>query len=303
MTKWPHVPVLLRETVAALAPREGGVYVDCTVGAGGHSEAILQAADCRVIGLDRDQSALAIAHERLAPFAARFVGVHAPFANLENVLDNLGVDVVDGIMADIGVSSLQLDTPERGFSFRAAGPLDMRMDTSAGSPASELINHEEEAELARCIATFGEERHAKRIAGIIVRGRPWSDTATLAAAIAAGVPSGGSFARIHPATRTFQALRIRVNDELGQLERLLEVAVRRLAPGGVLAVITFHSLEDRIVKRFIARESGRDAERDPYGNPLGTPRFGRPGPSITAPPDDPNPRARSARLRTAVRLS
>lgn len=299
---WPHVPVLLHEVVAALQPREGGVYVDCTLGAGGHTEALLNAASCRVIGLDRDADALSVARCRLQGVGARFVGVHAAFAKLDEVLDNMGVSVVDGVLADLGVSSLQLDTPGRGFSFRNAGPVDMRMDTSAGPTAADLVNHWDEAELVACIRTLGEERWAKRIAAAIVQGRPWHDTLALASAIEAAVPAVARGGRIHPATRTFQALRMTVNAELDQLERLLDAAVARLKPGGRLAIISFHSLEDRVVKQFLARESGKTLPRDPYGNPIGTPRLGHPGPSITPSPDDPNPRSRSARLRTAVRL-
>lgn len=305
MSRWPHIPVLLSEVVTALAPKSGEVLVDCTLGMGGHSEALLQAADCTVIGVDRDVQALQIARERLAPFGDRFIPVHGAFGDLAEILsqqvDRLGSSGVDAVLADLGVSSLQLDTPGRGFSFRAAGPLDMRMDTSAGQAAADLLNHWDESQLATCIASQGEERHARRIARLIVQGRPWTDTLALADAIAAAVP-GGRSSRIHPATRTFQALRISVNDELGQLERLLPAATAHLRPGGRLAIISFHSLEDRIVKRFLAKESGRDAERDPYGNPLGTPRLSRLS-SVTSSPDDPNPRARSARLRTAVRLS
>jgi 16S rRNA (cytosine1402-N4)-methyltransferase len=305
---WPHIPVLRDEVVAALAPRDGEVFVDCTLGMGGHTEALLQAADCTVIGVDRDPAALQIAQSRLSAFGARFRPVHGSFGDLAEILaehgawgvDREGGSGVDGILADLGVSSLQLDTPGRGFSFRAAGPLDMRMDTSAGQRAADLLNHWDESQLGTCIASLGEERHARRVARLIVQGRPWSDTLVLAEAIAAAIP-GGRASRIHPATRTFQAIRIAVNDELGQLERLLPVAVEHLLPGGRLAIISFHSLEDRIVKRFCARESGRDAERDPYGNPVGTPRLARLA-SITPSPDDPNPRSRSARLRTAVRL-
>lgn len=305
-TPWPHISVLLQESVEALAPGAGDVIVDCTLGAGGHTEAILQAADCTVIGVDRDLSALAIARARLAAFGPRFVPVHGSFGNLKEVLDSIGVIAVDGVLADLGVSSLQLDTPSRGFSFRAAGPVDMRMDTSAGQSAADLVQNWDEAELASCIFAYGEERHSRRIARAIVQGRPWHDTLALADAIAACIPAsekrGGSSSRIHPATRTFQALRIAVNDELGELERLLPAAVDLLRPGGRLAIISFHSLEDRIVKRFIARESGRGAERDPFGNPMSEPRLLMPR-SVTPAPQDPNPRSRSARLRTATRSS
>jgi 16S rRNA (cytosine1402-N4)-methyltransferase len=305
MSTWPHVPVLLRETIDALQPIDGGVYVDCTLGAGGHSEALLSSANCRVIGFDRDESALEIARARLAPFGDRFTGIHRSFGNLSESLDSAGVIAVDGVLADLGVSSIQLDTPSRGFSFRAAGPVDMRMDTSAGHRASDLVNHWDEGQLAACISEYGEERFARRVARAIVQGRPWSDTMVLADAIARAIPaasrnSGGS-SRIHPATRTFQALRIAVNDELGELERLLPSALSRLRLGGRLAIITFHSLEDRVVKRFIARESGRGTERDPFGHPVTEARLSD-AQSITPAADDPNPRARSARLRAATRI-
>jgi 16S rRNA (cytosine1402-N4)-methyltransferase len=301
MNPWPHITVLRDETVAAIAPVAGETYVDLTLGMGGHTEALLSAVECRVIGIDRDEAALEIASRRLAGFGARFLPLHGAFGNFASLLDSVGVYGVNGAIADLGVSSLQLDTPERGFSFRFAGPVDMRMDPSAGASALELVHSWDEGALASCIADYGEERFARRIASAIVAGRPYADTLQLAEVISAAVP-GGKRSRIHPATRTFQALRIAVNDELGELERMLPAVVDRLLPGRRMAVITFHSLEDRIVKRFFARESGRDAPRDPYGNPLGQPRlaFTR---STTPSEDDPNPRARSARLRSAMRLS
>lgn len=298
---WPHESVLLAETVEALAPKAGECFVDGTLGCGGHAEALLEAADCRVIGIDRDDEALRISAERLARFGDRFVAVKGSFGDLAKILDDLGVDSVDGVLADLGVSSVQLDTPGRGFSFRTAGPIDMRMDTSARLSAQEIVDTWDVESLTECIGTYGEERHAGRVARAIVQGRPWRDTLTLAEAVRAAIPHAGQ-QRIHPATRTFQALRIAVNDELGELEKLLPAALNALRSGGRLAIISFHSLEDRIVKRFISHESGRDFPRDPYGNPLGTPRLHRRSSSIVPPPSDPNPRARSARLRAAVRL-
>ncbi len=302
MTSFDHIPVLRDEVVAALAPAAGEVFVDCTLGGGGHAQALLDAADCRVIGLDRDPTAIAAASARLAAYGDRVVAVRAPFSSLADALDGLGIARVDGILADLGVSSPQLDTPGRGFSFRAAGPLDMRMDPDAPVTAAEVVNSFEEAALADLIARYGEERRARRVARLVVRGRPWHDTLALAEAVAEAVGAPPKGSRIHPATRTFQAIRIFVNDELGELERLLATAVDRLSPGGRLAIITFHSLEDRIVKQFLALESGRTSPRDPYGHPLVPPRFAPPPKPQSPSPDDPNPRARSARLRTAVRL-
>lgn len=302
MTEYPHISVLLPECVAALAPAEGEVFVDCTLGMGGHTEALLQAAPCTVVGIDRDPAALAIARERMAPYGDRFIGVQGSFGDLDSILDRLGMSCVDGVLADLGVSSLQLDTADRGFSFRAAGPVDMRMNPAAETSAADLVNDWKPADLIRCIATYGEEKHARRIVKAIVAGRPWEDTRSLADAIDAVVPQKGR-TRIHPATRTFQALRIVVNDEIGQLEQLLETVVSRLCPAGRLAIISFHSLEDRPVKRFIARESGRGTLRDPWGNPQVAPRLLSRSRPILPAPTDPNPRARSARLRTAVKVS
>jgi len=285
--------------VAALRPADGEVFVDCTVGGGGHSESLLEAADCRVVGLDCDPSAIAASRERLQRFGERFTASRARFSELAEVLERTGLDLVDGVLADLGVSSPQLDDPARGFSFSRSGPIDMRMDPDGPVSAADLVNHWSEEALADVIHQFGEERRARRVARAIVAGRPWSDTRALAEAVALAVGRGKG--RIHPATRTFQALRMAVNDELGELRALLPVAVDRLRPGGRLAVVSFHSLEDRIVKQFIAREAGRTAERDPWGNPIGPVRLAA-RPPVIPPPDDPNPRARSARLRAAVRL-
>lgn len=297
-----HIPVLRDEVLAALAPQDGEVFVDCTLGGGGHSEALLRAADCRVIGLDRDPAALAAASSRLAAFSERFTAVRTSFSGLPRVLSELGLAEVHGVLADLGVSSPQLDTPERGFSFRLQGPIDMRMDPDQALSALDIVNTFREEEIAELILRYGEERRARRVARAITAGRPWADTVALAEVVAkaVGTPRGGS--RIHPATRTFQALRIAVNDELGELERLLPAAVDALAPGGRLALISFHSLEDRLVKRFLYRLSGRTGPKDPYGDPLHPPRLAPLPKSVTSSPDDPNPRARSARLRSAVRL-
>lgn len=294
-----HLSVLLEPTIEALAPAAGETFVDCTLGGGGHTEALLDAADVTVIGLDRDPAALQAASERLARFGDRFRPVHASFDQLAEVLGRLGLDTVDGILADLGVSSPQLDHAERGFSFRNAGPVDMRMDTTQGQTAAELLSEVSEKELVRILKEYGEERQARRVARALKADQPFEDTLALAATVASVIGRGKG--RIHPATRTFQALRIAVNDELGQLERLLPQAVASLAPGGRLALITFHSLEDRIVKRFLHRAAGRGLPRDAYGNPVGEVTV-RVAPSLAPSPSDPNPRARSARLRTATRL-
>ncbi|MBW1877346.1 MAG: 16S rRNA (cytosine(1402)-N(4))-methyltransferase RsmH [Deltaproteobacteria bacterium] len=296
---YEHVPVLRREVVTAMGPKDDEVFVDCTLGGGGHSEAILQAAECRVVGIDCDPAAITASRERLQRFGDRFAAVRARFSELARVLDDSGLDLVDGVLADVGVSSPQLDDGARGFSFSRTGPIDMRMDPDGKVCAADLVNHWSAEDLAEVIRRFGEERHARRVARTIVAGRPWNDTRALADTVAKAV--GRVKGRIHPATRTFQALRIAVNNELGELRALLPVAVERLRPGGRLAVVSFHSLEDRIVKQFIARETGRTAERDPWGNPIGPVRLVA-RPPVTPASDDPNPRARSARLRTAVRL-
>lgn len=325
MTSFDHVTVMREETAAALKPVDGGVYVDCTLGGGGHTEELLQSADCRVIGLDRDLDAIRAASERLAPFGDRFVPVHTPFSGLRGALDDLGLTHVNGILADLGVSSHQLDTDDRGFSFRRSGPVDMRMDRSTGRTAADLVNKMDEQELASIIKEYGEERLARRIARAIVAGRPWSDTVKLAYAVAGAFPAAARRGRIHPATRTFQAIRIAVNDELGELERLLALCVDCLAPGGRIAILSFHSLEDRLVKRFFADRSGKTGPRDPWGHPIGPVHLTvlpsrTPSPLEVSPrkvsgtggttdvsgtgdsPSKANPRARSARLRVAERL-
>jgi 16S rRNA (cytosine1402-N4)-methyltransferase len=294
-----HQPVLMAETLNDLAPERGGVFVDCTLGGGGHSRALLERGATHVVGIDRDRDALAAAQDACKAYADRLEVVHGSFGDLSQHLDRAGIDQVDGILADLGVSSHQLDTASRGFSFRHEGPVDMRMDQSAALSAAEVVNTWSADELADRIREYGEERHARRVARTIVEGRPWGDTRSLADAIARTLGRGKQ--RIHPATRTFQALRILVNDELGELKRLLPAAVEHLRPCGRLAVISFHSLEDRITKQFMARSAGRGVERDPYGHPLVPPTMRLLSPK-TASAEETNPRARSARLRTAVRL-
>jgi 16S rRNA (cytosine1402-N4)-methyltransferase len=299
MTAFHHITVMRDEVLAAMHPADGEVHVDCTLGGGGHAEALLNAANCRVIGLDRDPSALAASAERLAPFGDRFTPVRAKFSAIGKVLDGLGIATVDGILADLGVSSPQLDDPARGFSFRTSGPVDMRMDPDADESAARLVNEAAESDLADILFKFGDEKRSRAVAKAIVAGRPWTDTLALADAIAGAVGRREAH-RIHPATRSFQALRIATNDELGELDRLLAQIPDRLKPCGRVAIVTFHSLEDRAVKRALQREAARGTERDPYGNPVNPPRLSSPASST---PDDPtNPRARSARLRSASRL-
>jgi 16S rRNA (cytosine1402-N4)-methyltransferase len=257
-----HRPVLLRETIELLAPERGGLFVDCTLGLGGHSEAILQAsAETTVLGIDRDDEALGLAKTRLAQFGSRFSAVHADFRELTRVLANAKVKSARGILADLGVSSWQLDSPSRGFSFRHDAPLDMRMDAKGDAEtAAELLGRLSEVEIARIIFEYGEERHSRRIARLIVekrkRGEAVGTTRDLADLVFRAVGPGKQ-RRIHPATRTFQALRIAVNRELEGLDRFVEDAVDSLEPEGRLAVISFHSLEDRIIKRTFLKLSGR----------------------------------------------
>jgi len=256
-----HRPVLLRETIELLAAERGGLFVDCTVGLGGHSEAILQASpDAQVLGIDRDEEALGLATERLAQYGSRFRAVHADFRELTRVLATAKVRQVRGVLADLGVSSLQLDSPSRGFSFRHEAPLDMRMDVSRGETAAELLGRLSEVEIARIIFEYGEERRSRRIARWIVerreRGEPVRTTTDLAELVERAVGRDKK-RRIHPATRTFQALRIAVNGELENLDHFLVQAVDHLEQAGRLAVISFQSLEDRIVKRTLLKLSGR----------------------------------------------
>jgi len=291
-----HEPVMVAEVLDLLAPSRGGLFVDCTVGLGGHSRALLEAGADRVLGLDRDPSALAVAREALAAFGERVELVHADYRELDRLLGERGIDGVSGTLADLGVSSMQLDEEGRGFSFRRDEPLDMRMDRTEGPSAADLLRDVAEGELADVIYQFGEERHSRRVARAIVRARaetPIDTTGRLAAIVRRAVPHHG-YQRIDPATRTFQALRIWVNRELDGLDAFLERAARRLLEGARLAVITFHSLEDRIVKhtfRAIAKadEQLRIVTRRPLSAADGE--------------VERNPRARSAKLRAIERFA
>jgi len=302
-----HVPVLAREAIEALAIDPDGVYVDGTFGRGGHSRLVLEklAADGRLIALDRDPSAIRAGQDI---GDKRLTLVRAPFSRLAEVLDELGIDVVDGILLDIGVSSPQLDEAGRGFSFRLEGPLDMRMDPDSGISAAEWVAQADEDEIGEVIRQYGEERFARQIAHAIVAARkisPIRTTGQLAQIVAGAVRKREPGQ--HPATRTFQAIRIYLNRELEELETVLPACVQRLKPGGRLAVISFHSLEDRIVKRFI-----RDEERGeelPRGLPVRAAdikpgRLRRIGKAVRATEAETelNPRARSAVLRVAERV-
>jgi len=254
--EFSHVPVLLEETIEHLNPKAGGVYVDATLGGGGHSEEILKRADCRVVGLDQDEDALNHAAKRLALFGDRFIPVKSNFRNIKKVVYRLGFDAVDGVLMDLGVSSFQLDNPLKGFSFQHDGPLDMRMDPQNPKTAADVINTYPEKELIRIFYEYGEERYAPQIARAIVKRRekkPFTSTLELAEEIIRAVPAKARREK-HPARRVFQAIRIEVNDELRSLEEGLVGAVEVLKPGGRIVVITFHSLEDRLVKNFFRRE-------------------------------------------------
>lgn len=292
-----HLPVLLDESLAWLAPARGGVFVDCTVGLGGHARALLEAGASRLIGLDRDADALAQASEVLAPWRDRVELVHADYREIETVLDARDVPVVDGALADLGVSSLQLDAEGRGFSFQRDEPLDMRMDRSRGETAAARLRTTDETELADVIFAFGEERYSRRIARAIVAAAERGEVETtgqLAAIVRRAVPSRG-FTRIDPATRTFQALRIWVNAELDGLDRFLERMARRLRAGARLVVITFHSLEDRIVKHTFRAL----AQADQAIVRVLTKKPVLPGAAEL----DANRRSRSAKLRVVERLA
>ena len=315
-----HLPVMLPEVLQTLAPRDGATYLDGTFGGGGYAAAILGAARCTLFAIDRDPDAIA----RGAVLAARFPGrlhlLEGRFGDMLSLLAAQGVAALDGVVLDLGVSSFQLDEPERGFSFRFNGPLDMRMG-KVGNSAQDIVNSLPESELADLLFDLGEERHARRIARAIVAARreePIATTGRLADIVRSAAPRDPS--GLDRATRSFQALRIAVNDELGEVERGLQAAAQLLAPGGRLVVVAFHSLEDRIVKRFMARAAGRGggaSRHDPAalgpaaavpgrgdvplaaGFRMLTPRALRPG----AAEADANPRARSARLRAIERIA
>jgi 16S rRNA (cytosine1402-N4)-methyltransferase len=290
-----HVPVLTAEVLHYLQPERGGLFVDCTVGLGGHALALLEAGATRIIGFDRDADALAVARERLAHWGDRVELIHSDYRQVDRALDERGIDEVDGALADLGVSSLQLDGEGRGFSFQRDEPLDMRMDRSAGDTAADIVAHASERELADAIFQYGEERFSRRVARAIVEARaiePIVTTGRLATVVRRAVPVRG-YVRIDPATRTFQALRIWVNRELDGLDTFITTIVARLKLGARLVVISFHSLEDRVAKHTFRalqhRELGRVLTKRP----------------VTAGDDElqQNPRARSAKLRAIERVA
>jgi 16S rRNA (cytosine1402-N4)-methyltransferase len=302
-----HVPVLVREAIEMLQPREGGVYLDATFGAGGYSRAILEVAGTRVIGIDRDRTAVAGGFDLVERSDGRLTLAEDRFSRLAEICAGQGLETVDGVVMDVGVSSMQLDEGERGFSFRLDGPLDMRMGNS-GPTAADVIAHASEAQLAEIIYHFGEERHSRGVARAIVAARgeaPIATTRALANIVARNVRAKPG--DIHPATRTFQALRIFVNEELDELQLALEAAERVLKAGGRLVVVSFHSLEDRIVKNFLSERCKTG------GGSRHLPDRAQPAPSfkiLTRRPLTPgdaevaaNPRARSAKLRAAARTA
>ena len=306
-----HQPVLQGEVLDILSPLAGKTVVDGTLGLGGHTEALLEADDSvRVIGIDRDAEALALASQRLDRFGSRLLTVHGNFRELDQHLERLGISTIDGLLLDIGVSSLQLDANERGFSFRRDGPLDMRMNREAPGTAADWIHTATESALSAVIYRFGEERYGRKIARAIVRTRESGrieSTTQLADIVRKAVPAKYDHRRLDPATRTFQAIRMYLNDELGALEAGLAVGFDCLAIGGIFVVISFHSLEDRIVKRFF-REKSRDCVCPPKMPECVCDKeieaqilTQRP---LTATPEEVavNPRSRSAKLRAAVRL-
>ncbi len=323
--KLPHYPVLYQEIIHALQPRQGGFFVDGTLGAGGHAWGILQASSPtgQLLGLDVDPQALELAKQRLAPFATRCVILQASYITLSEQLAHLVWSAVDGILLDLGISSIQVDTPQRGFSFLAEAPLDMRFDPRNPVTAADLVNNMSEGELADIFFRYGEERQARRIARAILAARPVLTTSQLAQIVSGSVSAQKSRTgsinprsngrhpkargKIHPATRVFQALRIAVNQELQALEAVLPQAMAALAPGGRVAIISFHSLEDRIVKQFFRRES-QDCLCPPR-QPACTCGHRAALVEITRKPVQPgaeeitqNPRSRSARLRVAEKL-
>ena len=318
LTAARHLPVMAGRTVELLRPRPGGVYLDATLGLGGHAELLLEASapSGRVIGVDRDPRALALARERLAWAGERLVTVAASFADLADAAQEAGVERVDGVLYDLGVSSLQLDEPERGFSYRVDAPLDMRMDPTRGITAAEVLATYPRSELTRVLRVYGEERFASRIARFVDERRrraPIRTTGELVDVVKAAIPAAARRTGPHPARRTFQALRIEVNGELSALSDSLPQAIDLLAPGGRLVVLSYHSLEDRIVKRtFVAAATGREQGGPPLAPPVPMGAPAPPAPQIailTRRPETPgedeitaNPRAESAKLRAAEKL-
>lgn len=309
-----HVPVLLAEAMAALAPRNGGIYIDGTFGAGGYTRAILDSCDCTVWAIDRDPDAIARAERMAGGYGGRLHPVEGRFGAMDHLLAARGIKAVDGVTLDLGVSSPQIDEPSRGFSFRAEGPLDMRME-KRGASAADVVNNADEETLANILYEFGEERRSRAVARAIVRARaekPITRTEELAAIVHRAI--GPKTGDVDSATRTFQALRIYVNDEIGEIETGLAAAERVLMPDGRLVVVSFHSLEDRTVKSFLSLRAGssaRPSRHQPSLSSRGTTRAAAPTFSLrtrkAVRPSEgecaSNPRARSARLRAAVRTA
>ena len=288
-----HVPVLWHEAIEFLNVQPDGFYIDATLGAGGHAEEILRRLEKgKLLGIDRDQAALAAARERLKGFGEKFIAMHGNFAQVSALQAASGFPAANGLLADLGMSSLQLDDASRGFSFSLPGPLDMRMDPSTGESAADLVNRMSERELGDLIFKLGEERHARRIARAIVKGRPFRLTTELAQVVMRAIPSRTALRHIHPATRTFQALRLAVNGELECLESFLAQALGVLKPGGRVVILSFHSLEDRIVKRAL-----QAWQRQGQAQIL-TRRVVRPSEEEVKA----NPRSRSAKLRAAEKV-
>ncbi|GAA3812470.1 16S rRNA (cytosine(1402)-N(4))-methyltransferase RsmH [Nocardioides panacisoli] len=313
MTTPRHAPVLLDRVVALLTPaldHEDAVLVDCTLGLGGHSEAVL--ARCglaRVIGIDRDPQALELSRERLAPYGDRFTAVHAVYDEIPDVLDELGLAEVDGVLFDLGVSSMQLDLPERGFAYAVDAPLDMRMDAGSGPTAADVLNTYPAGDLVRILREYGEERHARRIVAAVVRERdrePFTTSGRLVELLYEAIPAPARRTGGHPAKRTFQALRMEVNDELGVLNRAIPAAIDAIGVGGRVVVEAYHSLEDRLVKRAFAAAVSTDVPEDlpfvPEGHEPAL-RLVTRG-AEQAPPEEiaTNPRAASVRLRAIERV-
>jgi 16S rRNA (cytosine1402-N4)-methyltransferase len=308
-----HVPVLLDRVVALLAPaldHDGAVMVDATLGLGGHTEAVLTRCElARVIGIDRDPAALEFAGERLRPFGDRFTGVHAVYDELPEVLEELGLRAVDAVLFDLGVSSMQLDLRERGFAYAADAPLDMRMDSTTGRTAADVLNTYPAAELARILREYGEEKFARKIASAVVRERerePFTNSARLVELLYAEIPAPARRTGGHPAKRTFQALRMEVNDELAVLRRAIPAAIDAIAVGGRVVVESYHSLEDRLVKQAFTRASASTVPEDlpfvPEGSEPALRLVRRGAEKANQAEIDENPRAASVRLRAIERV-
>ena len=302
-----HLPVMLAEVLEALSPLDGAHYIDGTFGGGGYSSAILEAADCKVLGIDRDPDAIARGQKLVERFTSRLTLVQGEFSAMDQFTETAAPNGVDGVVLDLGVSSFQFDQPARGFSFREDGPLDMRMSLS-GESAADVVNGADERTLSLIISRYGEEKNARRIARAIIAARPVTGTAQLAKIVCEAQGPIALRHAIHPATRTFQGLRIHVNDELGELERGLDAALRILKPQGRLVVVSFHSLEDRIVKQFLGSRSTAAPRASRHAPDMAAPKAAfellQKSPRVpSAAETESNPRARSAKLRAGLKLA